>query len=148
VQHFNAQCRVSQTVRRAPWRRFWSSGGGARASIKTSVIFLGPRTNAVLVPKFHLCSPLNINIKFPSKVVFPHVNAEISPCATLRRLMLKLKIPIECSKILLNFSPCFTSHRYTFFTSEHLTFTSTHLYQKDEWALPGNLHTPKFMFSC
>jgi hypothetical protein len=52
--------------------------------------------------------------------------------------MSKFKIPTE------RIRPCFTSHRSTF-TSERLTFSSQPL-QKDERALPGNLHNRKFIF--
>jgi hypothetical protein len=48
-------------------------------------------------------------------------------------------MPVECSKTLLNLSHCSTSHRSALYTSGHLTFCLTYLYQKDERALPGNL---------
>jgi hypothetical protein len=56
-------------------------------------------------------------------------------------LMSELGVVIECSGTLLNFSPC-----STFFTTERLTSSPTHLYKKDERALPGDLHSRKL--SC
>jgi hypothetical protein len=38
--------------------------------------------------------------------VAPHININISPNAALPRLISKFKIVYECSKTLLNFSPC------------------------------------------
>jgi hypothetical protein len=51
----------------------------------------------------------------------------------------KFRIPIECSKILLSFSPCSTLH------------LSTYLCQKDERALPGNHHSRahlNYIYKC
>jgi hypothetical protein len=39
-----------------------------------------------------------------------------------------------------------TSHRSAFCTSQRLTFSSTYFYQRDERALPGNLHSRTFLF--
>jgi hypothetical protein len=46
---------------------------------------------------------------------------------------------------LLNFWPCFINQHFNFSTSEDFAFSSTHLYHKDERALPGNLHSLKFI---
>jgi hypothetical protein len=40
-----------------------------------------------------------------------------------------------------------TSHRSTLPLSERLTFSSTYVYGKDEWALPGNRHGREFVSS-
>lgn len=39
-----------------------------------------------------------------------------------------------------------TSHRFTFLISQRRTFSSRHLPQKDERAVPGNLQSRKFVF--
>jgi hypothetical protein len=108
-----------------------------------SVVFLGPGATAELVRKFHVASHGTLPIltsKFRPKVAPSHVNTKISRNAALPRLMSKFRTPIECSKTLLSFSHCSTSHLSTFSTSERLTFSSIYLYQKDKWALLGNLH--------
>jgi hypothetical protein len=60
-------------------------------------------------------------------------------------LISEFKVLIERSGTLLSFSPCSTFHRSTFYTSENLTFSSTYPYQKDDRALPGDLHSHKFI---
>jgi hypothetical protein len=59
--------------------------------------------------------------------------------------MTELQVVTECSVILLNISPCSTFHLYLrqFRTSYLL---SSHLYQKDERALPGDLTRCEFSY--
>jgi hypothetical protein len=56
-----------------------------------------------------------------------------------QRLMFEFEVVINCSRTLLNFYSCSTSHVCPF-TAEA---SSTYLYHKDERALPGNLHSRK-----
>jgi hypothetical protein len=68
---------------------------------------LRPIANAELVPKFHVAlhashAPLPILSKFRPKLPPPHFNINISENAALLKLMSEFKIPIECSKNLLN----------------------------------------------
>jgi hypothetical protein len=92
-----------------------------------SVVFLGPRADAELVPKFHVALHAShaalpmLTSKFRPKVA-PHIIFQISPNAALPRIISKFKIAHERSKTLLNFSPCYTSHP-TFSISKRLTFT-------------------------
>jgi hypothetical protein len=118
-------------------------------------VFFAVRTEFLnnIETSFHValresCADLPIlTSKFRPKVPpHPHVNNKISPNAALPRLISKFKISIECSKTLRIFSPSSTYHLSTFSTSERLTFSLTYLYQKDERALPGNLHCCKYMF--
>jgi hypothetical protein len=62
-----------------------------------------------------------------------------------RGLMPEFGVLIECSG-----DPCLTSllaplFISTVFTTEHLTSFSTHLYRKDELALPGDICSRKFI---
>jgi hypothetical protein len=94
-----------------------------------SVVFLGPRANAELVPKFHVALHAShaalpmLTSKFRPKVAPPpRIYIQISPTAALPRIISTLKILLVRSKTLLNFSPCSTSHP-TCSTSKRLTFT-------------------------
>jgi hypothetical protein len=51
-----------------------------------------------------------------------------------------------CGKTPLNFCSRSTSRLSTFSASYRLTFFSPYLYEKDERALPGNLHSQNFIF--
>jgi hypothetical protein len=60
-------------------------------------------------------------------------------------LMYEFGVLIECSGTPLKFSPCFTFHLYLLH-SRIFTSSATHLYQKDERALPGDLPSRKLSF--
>jgi hypothetical protein len=60
-------------------------------------------------------------------------------------LISEFEVLIGRSGTLLSFSPCSNFHRSTFYTSENLTFSSICPYQKDYRALPGDLHSHKFI---
>jgi hypothetical protein len=83
------------------------------------------------------CRPANININ-----IFLMLTSKLHQ---YRCFGVNIKIPTDCSKTQLNLSSCSTSHRFTFFTSELLTFSSTYFYHEDKRALPGNVHSRKFV---
>jgi hypothetical protein len=107
------------------------------------VVFLGPGANSELVPKFHVALHAShrafpiLTSKSRPKVALKHVNSNILPNATVQRTVSKFRSNTV--------RPCSTSHHSTFSTSERLTVSSTDLFQKDERALSGNLHSRKFI---
>jgi hypothetical protein len=96
------------------------------------MVFLGPRENAELVPKFHVALHAShaalqiLTSKFRPEVV-PHINIKPSPNAALPRLISKFRILNECSMTTLNLCPCSTFHLSTFSTYERLTFSLAYL---------------------
>jgi hypothetical protein len=67
------------------------------------VVFLGPKANAELVPKY-TPPPQCFTSKFHPKVAL-HISIKIPPVAASRRLVSKLKVQIGCSKTLLSLLP-------------------------------------------
>ncbi|KDR15427.1 hypothetical protein L798_09131 [Zootermopsis nevadensis] len=59
---------------------------------------------------------------------------------------LTLNFPQMYSKLCTNALRPSSTHRPTLSISKRLTFSSTYVYQKDEWALPGNLYPPPILF--
>jgi hypothetical protein len=110
-----------------------------------SVVFLGPRANAELVPKFHVALHAShaalpmLTPKFRPKVA-PHINIKIPPNGavpqTYNRIQNHARVQHDLAQHL--FSLHSSSYRL------HLQKSQPHLsspYQKDERALPGDLRS-------
>jgi hypothetical protein len=84
-----------------------------------SVVFLGPRANAELVPKFHVAL-------HASHLALPMVKSKFRPIVALQMLVQNFTImqPFQRNTTIKSFTLC-----------------QIYLYQKDERALPGNLQT-------
>jgi hypothetical protein len=66
----------------------------------------------------------------------------IPPALVLRTYALKTQLNMLC--LLHNHKTQSISHFFTFFTSQSFPFSLSFIYQKDEWALPGNLQKLEF----
>jgi hypothetical protein len=105
------------------------------------MVFLGPRANAELVPKLHM--------ELLASYATLAVVATLSFLSALIKLPLErspsiinTEIPIVYSKVLahnkVHFLMLYLLHLPTLYPLRNVS-----LYQKDEWALPGNLQSKK-----
>jgi hypothetical protein len=83
-----------------------------RPTIRFSIVFLRPQSKSWVgtqIPRYTAClscSPPNININISPSVASPILKSKFRHVMPSQGLMSELAVVIECSRNLLNFSPC------------------------------------------